>query len=172
VKELILAVIISLGLVFQSSLLPFLEVRGVKPDLLLVMLVGMGFCGGNPLSIFTGLIMGLLADILYGQVLGLQALQYMLIGFGAGLFYNKISYAKLLYPMMLTVGACLIKNILLYFYLFFSQTDVSAGAFIGQVVFPEMGYTLILAYPIYFLMKWLFGQKVMERRIRGEWFDF
>jgi rod shape-determining protein MreD len=172
VKELILAAIVSLGLVLQSSLLPFLEVRGVKPDLLLVMLVSMGFCGGNPLGIAVGLITGLLVDVLYGQALGLHALQYMLIGFGAGLFYNKVTYAKLLYPMMLTVGACLIKNILLYLYLFFSQTDVGAGAFFGQVVFPEMGYSLVLAYPVYFLMKWLFGKKVMDRRVRGNWFDF
>lgn len=171
-KELIVAAIVSLGLVLQSSLLPFWEVKGVKPDLLLVMLVGMGFCGGNPLGISVGFIVGLLVDVLYGQALGLHALQYMLIGFGAGLFYNKITYAKLLYPMMLTIGACLIKNILLYFYLFFTQTEVGAGAFLSQVVFPEMGYSLILAYPVYFLMKWLFGKKVMDRRVRGNWFDF
>lgn len=170
-KELILAVIVSLGLVLQSSLLPFLEVKGIKPDLLLVMLVGMGFTGGNPLGILVGLATGLLVDVLYGQTLGLHALQYMLIGFGAGLFYNKVTYAKLLYPMMLTIGACLIKNILLYFYLFFTQTDAGAGAFLSQVVFPEMGYSLVLAYPVYFLMKWLFGKKVMDRRIRENWFE-
>ena len=171
-KELILAVIVSLGLVLQSSLLPFLEIRGVKPDLLLVMLIGMGFCGGNPLGITVGLITGLLVDVLYGQTLGLHALLYMLIGFGAGLFYNKVTYAKLLYPMMLTIGACLVKNFVLYIYLFFSQTDVNAGAFLTQMVFPEMGYTLVLAYPVYFLMKWLFGKKVMDRRFRSNLFDF
>jgi len=172
VKVLIVSAIVSLGLVLQSSLLPFLEVRGVKPDLLLVMLVGMGFWGGNPLGITVGLLTGLLMDVLYGQALGLHALQYMIIGFGAGLFYNRITYARLLYPMMLTVGACLIKNILLYLYLFFSQTDAAAGAFISQVVFPEMGYSLILTYPVYFLMKWLFSKKVMERRVRSNLFDF
>ena len=171
-KELIVAAIVSLGLVLQSSLLPFLEVRGIKPDLLMVMLIGMGFCGGNPLGIIVGLATGLLADVLYGQALGLHALQYMLIGFGAGLFYDRVTYAKLLYPMMLTVGACLLKNILLYFYLFFSQTDMNAGAFVSRVVFPEMGYTLVLAYPVYFLMKWLFGKKVMDRRVRSNWFEF
>lgn len=171
-KELILAAIISLGLILQSSVLPFLEVKGVKPDLLLVMLIGMGFWGGNPLGISVGLATGLLVDVLYGQALGLHALQYMLIGFGAGLFYNKVIYAKLLYPMMLTIGACLIKNILLFLYLFFSRTDVAVGAFMTRVMFPEMGYTLILAYPVYFLMKWLFGKKVMDRRVRESWFDF
>ena len=40
------------------------------------------------------------------------------------------------------------------------------------MVFPEMGYTLVLAYPVYFLMKWLFGKKVMDRRVRSNWFEF
>jgi rod shape-determining protein MreD len=171
VKELILAAMISLGLVLQSCLLPFLEIKGAKPDLLLTMLVGMGFCGGNPVGILTGLATGLLVDILYGQALGLHGLIYMLIGFGAGLLYNQVTYAKLLYPALLTAGACLAKNFILYVYLFFAQTEMSSGAFFSQVVMPEMGYTLILAYPVYFLMKWLFSKKVMDRRFRQNWFD-
>jgi rod shape-determining protein MreD len=171
-KELIIAAMIALGFFLQTGLLPFLEIRGIKPDLLLVMLVGMGYCGGNPLGLIAGLCAGVLIDVIYGQAFGLNALIYMLIGFGAGIFYNKNIFGKHFLPLILTAGACLMKNIILYIYLFFEQTEVNPGAFWGQIVFSEMLYSLLLAYPIYFLMNWLFKKKVMDRRIRGNWFEF
>lgn len=170
-KELIIAAIIMLGIVLQGTVLPFLEIRGVRPDLLLTILVGMGLAGGNPVGLVVGLCAGLLVDVVYGQAVGLHALIYMLIGFGAGLFYKK-QFMKHLMPLILTACACFAKNFVLFAYLFFRQVDFNGAAFWAQVVFPEMLYSLVFAYPVYFLMKWLFSKKMMERRIRGHWFDF
>ena len=73
-----------LGLVLQSTLLSEYTVAGVKPDLLLILVIfNCIFHGPDQGSLF-GFFVGLLEDLYLGHFIGLNALTKGLTSFSAG----------------------------------------------------------------------------------------
>ncbi|MDR0897697.1 MAG: hypothetical protein LBN04_07555 [Oscillospiraceae bacterium] len=67
------ALLVVLAFLIQSTVLPYLKVGGVQPNLMHVLLLGIGLCGMPYMAITTGLFAALLLEVLSGDLPGLTA---------------------------------------------------------------------------------------------------
>lgn len=85
-RIIITAVLILAAYLIQCTVLPFLEIAGIKPNLLIIVTSSIGFMRGSREGMYTGIAAGLLTDIQFGDMIGFYAMIYLLIGFINGLF--------------------------------------------------------------------------------------
>ena len=76
----------------QSTLFALFSVGGIRPNLLIIATASLGFLGGKRTGIYAGFFSGLLIDVGFRSVYGINALIYMYIGFTCG------SLKKVLFP--------------------------------------------------------------------------
>lgn len=111
----------------QSTLVNYLALGGIAPDLLLIWVVIIALREGQLKGTIWGFAIGLVADLVSGGFLGLSALTKTIGGFIAGYFYNENKTRQTLgsyrlLAIMLFVG--LVHNIL-YFIIFTRGAEIS-----------------------------------------------
>ena len=82
---------IILFFLLQTTVFQWISLAGVVPNLLVIIAVAAGLLSGSVPGIFCGMACGLLADCLYGDVIGLCALFYMLDGYLSGIVHRFYS---------------------------------------------------------------------------------
>jgi len=163
-KVLIIVGVLLGNLIIQSSLFPFIEIYGVKPDSLMALVISFALMAGNPTSAVVGLCGGLLQDILFGQNIGFYALQYMLVGYVVGLVYGKVFTGKVLIPVFFVGIASIFRGLFVFLWMYFSGVDVSLHWLFLKVILPETIYTAIITPFIYYYIDKLYRNKFMNRR--------
>ncbi|HZJ83812.1 MAG TPA: rod shape-determining protein MreD [Clostridia bacterium] len=158
--------ILLVNLAAQSSVFPFIQILHVKPDSLLILVVSFALLAGNPTGALVGFFGGLIQDILFGNNIGLYALQYMVIGYMVGLLYRKLYVDRFFVPIM-TIGISnIIKQAIMFVYNFFMQSGIPFNKVVLQIVLPETLYTLILAPLIFHYIYKLYRNKFMRKKNR------
>ncbi len=160
----VIALILISNIIAQSAVFPFIEVYGVKPDTLLILVISFALLSGNPLSATVGLFGGIIQDIMYGHVLGFFGIQYMLIGFFAGLLYKRIPQGMVAMPVVVTVLASILRGLGLLIYLYFTNTNLPLLHNVFYVLLPEVVYTTLAAPLVFYGMTRLYRYKFMYRR--------
>ncbi len=153
---LIVALIIVFTLIFQVSFLSFLFVDRALPDILLVIVVVLGFLLNEKKGAVIGLCGGLLQDLLLGHTLGLFALSKMLVGIGAGLIGREVYRGKILVLFILAFMGTVMHEILTLMlrYLFLGEVSLEL-AMLGH--FVEMAaYNSLLAILVFLFFHWLY----------------
>ena len=163
-KYWVVAAILFVNLIFQSALLPFLQISGTQPDTLTVLVVCFGLLGGTGYGMFTGLSGGLLQDILYGGSIGLNALHYLIIGYLTGLLYERIYVDRFVAPAFIVFCSSLLRGVLMLGYLYFTRSAVPVNYGFTQVILPEALYTAVFMPFTFYLMSLLFRQRFMKKR--------
>ncbi len=83
-RMLVLAAVIAVGVVLESTLLAHLRLGGARPDLLVLAVIAVAMsCGPATGSVF-GFAAGLVSDLQFAAPVGVSALVYAVIGFGVG----------------------------------------------------------------------------------------
>jgi rod shape-determining protein MreD len=160
----VIALILISNIILQSAVFPFIEVYGVKPDTLLILVISFALLSGNPLSATAGLFGGIIQDLMYGHALGLFGIQYMLVGYLSGLLYKRIPQGMVAMPVIVTVLASILRGATMLIYLFFTNTDMPFLYFLLYVLLPEAVYTTLAAPLVYYGIHRLFRYKFMYRR--------
>jgi rod shape-determining protein MreD len=83
-RTLLLAALIVVGLVLESTLLAHLRVGGVRPDVLVIAVIAVAMVDGPVTAAVFGFAAGLVSDLLFANHVGVSALVYTVIGFGMG----------------------------------------------------------------------------------------
>ena len=137
-----------LGLLFillQIALLDLISIKGIKPDLLVLFVVGRALSGGPTAGIVWGFSFGLLIDAVSGTQLGLGAFSYSWVGFVSGQFSSEKGTSRTRYISALALSALLAFTVFFYFgepwdqvgwmepYLLHALTGAFYTCFIGLV---------------------------------------
>ena len=91
-RVIVIAVLIIISFVLQTTLFNYHDVVGVAPDLLLVITMSFGIMRGRREGLLTGFFCGLLYDVFYGTLLGPFMFLYMVIGY-VNVFFHR-NYLK------------------------------------------------------------------------------
>lgn len=129
----------------QTTLIRFLSIESIGPDLLLIWIVALGIRDGHITGATAGFFIGLLLDLLSGVdgMLGLAALSKAVAGFLAGYFYNENKTYQTLgsYQFLLILAGCALMHNLIYFTIFLQGSGIRWwNAFLLYGV-PSMLYT-------------------------------
>ena len=154
--------------VLQSTLLRFLEIAGVAPDLVLVMVVFLANKNGKMVGQVTGFAGGVVLDVMGLAPLGFYALIYTVLGALFGVTRGKMFVDPIFMPVALTVVAALIKALVALL-----VGGLFAIAAVRETVFSssyliEIAYTGLLG-PVVFALLGLVGSLQPDRR-KGEAF--
>jgi len=151
-KILLKGAIIVVALLIQITLVNLITILGLKPDLILVVVVIFSLLKGEKEGTISGFASGLLQDIFSTGLLGINALAKTVIGFICGILKEKIFHEHILFLIpVITFIASLIQNILIFFLLRAFGTEYSLAWSLKQVALPEALYSSLLS-PIIFLV--------------------
>jgi len=112
--------------VIQLTIVPFLTVQNISPNLILVLLVFFTLKNGQMFGTLLGFLYGFLFDIISGGILGAFMLSFTIAGFIAGYFFNENKLDINISSFVLTaiVFLCATISLFLYSIVANNNTDV------------------------------------------------
>ena len=158
----VIAIIMVAALITNATFLPHLVVAGVKPDLPLLLVTSFGLLYGPRAGFLTGLVGGLLQDLLFGRVVGLFALTKAVTGYLAGLATGKVYRENPLVVSAAFVAAALVHDGL--FYLIFWNSGHQVFTFgVAGLLGISMLYNGMTGP---FVHRWVYSWNIFERTKR------
>lgn len=134
-------------LVIQTTLTPLISIKGVSPDLIMILLVFYSMRTDQVYGTILGFIYGFLIDLITGTLLGSTMIAKTIAGFTAGYFSSenkRDNYLKS-YVFVLIVLLCSVIDLIIS--AFFSTFDLNTNIillFFNQGILPGI-YTAILS---------------------------
>ncbi len=99
-------------ILLQSTILGKVAIRGVRPDLALIVLIFVSMRRGPMVGQVSGFATGFLEDLMNVSPLGFHSLLRTVIGYVYGLLSGNVFIDPFLMPIILTVVATILKGIL------------------------------------------------------------
>lgn len=96
----------------QSTVIPPLGVLGVRPSLVLLLVVSWSIVRGGVEGTWWGFIGGLALDVLSGGPWGVSTLALTVVGLLAGLAEVNLSRGNILFPTAMILGASLLNDLI------------------------------------------------------------
>ncbi|HUW63849.1 MAG TPA: rod shape-determining protein MreD [Spirochaetia bacterium] len=138
-------VLIIVASLLSSTVLSFLQVLGVKPDLVLILIILNGFSSGSQDGALWGLVGGLLQDLLSGGFLGLHALEGMAAGYLAAVTGNKFYRENAVVLAVSTFIASFAAGVVHYLLLLFLNIHVGAQVAFLRLIPLSSAYNALVA---------------------------
>jgi len=131
-------------LIFQTTMLDYLTVYGVKPDLVMLLVVFNGFLLGPREGAFLGFAGGIIEDLFSGSYIGMNALSKMVAGYLAGVSGERLYKENSLVVAGVTFFSTVAGLLVYYFLLLYLKIDVPFFYTLLRVVLPTALYTAVL----------------------------
>jgi rod shape-determining protein MreD len=142
---LISSALLVAAVLLQSTLLRWVALKGVRPDLALVVMVFVAVRRGSMSAQLAGFFSGLTEDLLSLAPLGFHALVRTTLGFLYGLTEGSIFMDPILIPVLLTLIATILKGLLgSLLVVIFGISAAGFRVFAGPL-WIEAGYNMVLA---------------------------
>ena len=147
-RYIVLALLGFLGLVLQSTLFNELRIAGVKPDLILILVILFAVFNGSRSGAGAGLLLGLIEDIFLAKYIGLNALTKGLVGLLVGLLEKRTYKDNFIVPIL----ALFFGSIAYGFFFFLGAKIVGYPLGVGhfaKIIIPMAIYNTCFAPFVY-----------------------
>lgn len=148
----IMIIVIILCFLLQSTFFQALALADVVPNLLLIITVASGYLRGRKEGIIIGLLCGFIIDFMYGDVIGVCALIYMLIGYLNGIVNMLFFRDVLTIPIILIGISDLVYSFLYYVFEFLLRGRLNLFFYFKRIMIPELVYTVLVSIVLYRLL--------------------
>ena len=156
-KILLKGVIIVVALIIQLTLINLVTILGVKPDLIMVVVVVFSLRKGEKEGAISGFASGLLQDIFSASLLGINALAKTVIGFTCGILKEEIFHEHILFIIpVITFIASFMQSILIFLLLRAFGLEYNLAWSLKQIALPEALYSSLLSPFIFLAINKLF----------------
>lgn len=152
-KRFIIATIeIIICFLLQTTVFQWIALANVVPNLLLIVTVSYAFMHGRKEGMLVGFFCGLLADVCFGDVIGICTLIYMTIGYING-YSNKIFDMDDMAMPITLIGVSQFVYFFLYYILgFLLRGRLSIFYYFIKIGLPETIYTVFVSIFLYKLL--------------------
>jgi len=141
--------IIFVNFIVQSTLFMHIEFFGIRPNSALIIVVAISLLRTDIDGAATGFFAGLLQDIAFGRVIGLNALLYMCIGAVCGKPFKNFYPENYFLPIFLVAGATLFYEFAIFVASFLFRGRLDMVFYFQRIMLPSIAYNAFLAFPIY-----------------------
>ena len=149
IQKILLAISIPFFFLLQCCVFPGLELGNVIPNFMILITCIYGFFYGEKTGCIVGFFCGLLMDAFFGDMLGLNALICLVIGYLNGGF-SELFYAEdIRLPMVLITLSDLSYGLLFYIFSFLMRGKLGFTYYLTNVIFPEVFYTILISLIVY-----------------------
>ena len=135
--------------VMQSTLFKAWALANIAPNLLIIITSSVGFIRGKKEGMFTGVLSGLLIDLFYCDVIGINALIYMYVGYVNGIFKKNFLPEDVRMPLVLIGASDFIYSVLVFVCWFVIRGKFGFGYYFIHIMMPEMVYTVLISLVLY-----------------------
>ncbi|WHH61052.1 rod shape-determining protein MreD [Petroclostridium sp. X23] len=167
-RVFIIAVILIVAFVLQSTILQYFEVWMIKPNLIVMITVYFALTRGSVEGGIVGLSGGILADILVGRVFGLYALIGMYTGVLAGNFNKRFFKENYLVALLFTFLFSFLYEFAFYILNYFIWGETRILYALQYIIIPEALYNCVIAIPVYIFVikinRWLEKKEKVSRK--------
>lgn len=156
-KKIIVSIfMVAVCFLLQSTLLSQFTLGGIVPNLMIVIIASIGFLLGNRTGMWFGFGLGLLTDIMFGNIIGFYALLYMIVGYANGAFEKILFQRDIKLPLLLIVCSDFVYSNICYILLFLLRGRFNYLYYLTGIILPELIYTIIFACIFYPLIHFIF----------------
>lgn len=151
-------ILLVVAVVLQLRLLPLFSIKGIIPDLILILVVMITFQRGRMWGIIGGFLAGFVFDLWGTGILGLSSLTYPLSAFVAGLWREQPDrrLSTIIGPLFLT----LLVHDLIYYLILRVGTFVGFWKTLIAVAIPTSIYTLVFLSIVYLAVPSVLGKRI------------
>ncbi len=156
--------LISVALI-QSTVMPHLTLWGVKPDLMLLVVISWSLLRGAREGIFWGFVGGFCLDLFSGAPFGLSALALLIVSFFSGFGEATVFRTHVILPLATVFFASLIYGLIFLAVLNALGWSVTWLDSLSRLVLPASLLNVLLTPLVYPTMRWLHrktGRKEMD----------
>lgn len=146
----------------QTTLFAQFNIGGTIPNLILVVVASLGFLQGRRFGLVSGFIIGLVADIFFGELIGAYALLYMVAGYANGYFRRVLFQHDIKMPLLLIAATDFVYGHICYLAFFLLKGRFNYFFYLGNVIMPELIYTEVMACVLYPMIHAVYSR--MEER--------
>lgn len=162
----VLLIMLIIAVFLQVTLLNFFPILGVKPDLILIIVVFNAFLRGSREGAFIGFVGGILEDFAIGYYIGMNALSLMVTGYLIGFTESKLYKDSSLIAVVLVWAGAFTAQTINYVLISLLNVYVDPGAAFLRIIIPVATYTALLApffYQKFYRSNqegWLYGREI------------
>ncbi len=156
-------VLLGTALLLQSTVLEYVSIGGVKPDLSLVILIFIASRTGSMIGQISGFAAGMIQDLISYPPLGFYALIRIVIGAVYGKLQGAFFIDSLFIPILLALTATLMKGMLIWLMALIFSVSTPIMPLIGAKFWIEAGYNSVLAPFLFALLNMFKLYKVSKK---------
>ncbi|MDD5936930.1 MAG: rod shape-determining protein MreD [Clostridiales bacterium] len=139
----------------QSAVFPHFALANVVPDIMIILIVANAYSRGIFSGMFTGLFCGLLVDCMYGSVIGLYGILYMVIGYLNGYSTKIYDREDVTIPMVLLAVSEFLYCFFYYVFEFLMRGRLNIGYYMFRIGLPSVIYTVLVGIILYKLFNFI-----------------
>lgn len=140
----------------QTTIFNKITVAGIKPNVVIILVVLIGYKYGKILGMLMGFFMGLFLDLTESDYIGYYSLIYLIIGYLVG-FSNKLyTNDSTLIPLGLVGASDFMLNFLIFITGFLLRNRLDLPYYMMRIILPEVVYTIIVSVLLYRIMDYIY----------------
>lgn len=151
-KILFYSICILLFLLLQSTLLQYVRIYNVIPNLMVVFIILTALIRGNVEGGVVGFFAGLVLDMMFGKLLGFYALLGMYLGIAVGSVNRRLYRENLLVVVFFTFVASALYETAVYLINTFMSGNINLIFPLTGIILPEALYNSVAAIFLYALV--------------------
>lgn len=140
----VLSAMLAVALFIQVTFLNIFSIFGIKPDLVLILVVFNAFLKGTREGALIGFLGGLFLDLAVGSYIGMNALSLMTVGYLVGKTESKLYKDGSFIVVFLVLLSSLTAQVINYILLYMIDAQIHAGAAMLKVILFTAIYTAVL----------------------------
>lgn len=156
---MIWAIVIIVAALLQTTWLTALSIRGVQPELVLVLVVYFAIADNEDWAMWTGALGGIFTDVATSARLGHHTLCYVIVGYILGRICRRLITDSPAVKAFLVMLGAVLKGLLFVFVANLMDPGFAATRAFTDEIIPAAFYTAVVA-PILFV----FMDRVFRRR--------
>lgn len=157
-KRVILILLCILLFIVDNSLMPFFKIGGVYPSLLFVFVILFSTINGYWDAVILGSVSGILQDIYFTNVFGINALTNLLLCVIAAYIGNTTIKNRVTIPVATVAGLTAVKFIVIFIFGRILNMDVPLENIIIMTI-----YNLVIAMIMYGWVSRISGKNLMKK---------
>ncbi|WP_125152607.1 rod shape-determining protein MreD [Clostridium rectalis] len=159
-RKVVTLICISLILfIIDNAFVPFISIKGFTPSLLFIFIIGFSIMNGSWEGLWLGVFAGLLQDLYFNNILGINAFTNMICCTIAGFIGVGIFKQKMLIPTISNLFLSVFKGVLVFIILYLVGIKME----IKNIIFGSI-YNMIIAIPSYKYIYKLCNKNYMQRK--------
>lgn len=133
----------------QTTIFNKITIAGIKPNVVIILVVFIGYKYGKISGMMMGFFMGLFLDLTESDYIGYYAVLYLTIGYLVG-FSNKLYNGdSTIIPIGLVGASDFVLNFLIFITGFLLRNRLDLPYYMMRIILPEVIYTIIVSVILY-----------------------